>query len=103
MRANRLVAYLQSLKQDYELPEVSFVEEKDSVEDPVDAPVVDVSFSKSSPKWLQDQIDAGKEVYMKASTGGGMCFTCHQPNGQGLSGQFPPLPALIGFWETRKG
>ena len=36
-------------------------------------------------------MDAGKEVYMKAAAGGGMCFTCHQPNGEGMAGQFPPL------------
>ena len=30
-----------------------------------------------------------KEIYMKA---GGLCFTCHQPTGQGLAlGHFPPL------------
>lgn len=92
IRANRLVAYLQSLKQDYELPEVSFVEV------PVDEEVVavdvgeeSVTVSSTVPDWLQQQIDAGKEVYMKAAAGGGMCFTCHQPNGEGLAGQFPPL------------
>jgi len=92
VRANRLVAYLQALKQDYELPEVSFVDEEmeegtlvETSQDPVAA---DLS---SAPTWLQAQIDAGKEVYMKAASGGGMCFTCHQTNGQGLAGQFPPL------------
>ena len=34
--------------------------------------------STSAPKWLQEQIDAGKEVY-RAASGGGMCFTCHKP------------------------
>ena len=28
---------------------------------------------------------------MKAVLSGGLCFTCHQPNGLGLAGQFPPL------------
>ena len=36
-------------------------------------------------------MESGKEIYMKAAPGGGLCFTCHQPNGQGLAGQFPPL------------
>ena len=31
------------------------------------------------------QIEKGKQVYM------GLCFACHQPNGQGLTGAFPPL------------
>jgi len=92
IRADRLVAYLQSLKQDYELPEVAFVE-LPTEEEVVTEEVVDDSViaSTSVPTWLQQQIEAGKEVYMKAAAGGGMCFTCHQPNGEGLAGQFPPL------------
>ena len=89
IRADRLVAYLQSLKQDYELPEISFL--KTEEEDEVEAVVSVAEKSTDAPKWLQDQIDQGKEVYMKAATGGGMCFTCHQANGEGLVGQFPPL------------
>ena len=92
IRANRLVSYLQSLKQDYELPEVAFVEQ------PADKEIATQEIkdttaivSSSVPDWLQQQIDAGKEVYMKAAAGGGMCFTCHQPNGEGMAGQFPPL------------
>ena len=93
-RANRLVAYLESLKQDYELPEIAFSEADD--EDPNDVDVTVTSAdsndtSKSLPTWLAAQIDSGKEIYMKAAPGGGLCFTCHQPNGQGISGQFPPL------------
>ena len=92
VRANRLVAYLQALKQDYELPEVSFVETEDVSAEEEDVVSTDVStVSVSAPKWLQDQIDTGKEIYMKASPGGGMCFACHQQNGEGLAGQFPPL------------
>jgi cytochrome c oxidase cbb3-type subunit II len=91
VRSNRLVAYLQALKQDYELPEVSFIEsEDDSVVDEIAS--TDISVSNAGvPKWLQEQIDTGKEVYMKAGPGGGMCFACHQQNGEGLAGQFPPL------------
>ena len=93
-RANRLVAYLESLKQDYELPEIAFSETVD--EDLIDVDVTVASAdtndtSKSLPTWLGAQIDSGKEIYMKAAPGGGLCFTCHQPNGQGISGQFPPL------------
>jgi cytochrome c oxidase cbb3-type subunit II len=91
VRASRLVSYLQELKQDYELPEVSFVEvEEDVIEEEVVSTDISV-VSTGAPKWLQDQIDTGKEIYMKAAPGGGMCFTCHQQNGQGLAGQFPPL------------
>jgi cytochrome c oxidase cbb3-type subunit 2 len=92
IRAKRLVAYLQSLKQDYELPEVSFIEkEVEEGDQEVVAEVIDTDDSSKVPQWLQDQIDHGKEVYMKAATGGGMCFTCHQTNGEGIAGQFPPL------------
>ena len=91
VRSNRLVAYLMSLKQDYELPEVSFIESDDLSEEEDDFAPEALVKSTSAPKWLQEQIDAGKEVYMKAASGGGMCFTCHQANGEGLAGQFPPL------------
>ena len=91
VRANRLIAYLQSLKQDYELPEVSFVEDDEVVEETELTEEVASAQVSYAPKWLQDQNDAGKEVYMKAAAGGGMCFTCHQVNGKGLAGQFPPL------------
>jgi len=92
IRANRLVAYLQALKQDYELPEMSFIETEDVEADLDDtAEQTVVASNDAAPQWLQDQINAGKEVYMKAAVGGGMCFTCHQQNGEGLAGQFPPL------------
>jgi cytochrome c oxidase cbb3-type subunit 2 len=92
IRANRLVAYLQSLKQNYELPEVAFVElpaDEEVITEDISADTIVAS--TTVPTWLQQQMDAGKEVYMKAAAGGGMCFTCHQPNGEGLAGQFPPL------------
>ena len=92
IRANRLVAYLQSLKQNYELPEVAFVElPADEEVNTEDISADTIVASTTVPTWLQQQMDAGKEVYMKAAAGGGMCFTCHQPNGEGLAGQFPPL------------
>ena len=93
-RANRIVAYLESLKQDYELPEIAFSETDDEDLKDLDVTVASADTndtSKSLPTWLATQIESGKEIYMKAAPGGGLCFTCHQPNGQGISGQFPPL------------
>tara|TARA_X000000950_G_scaffold55092_1_gene65899 strand:- start:2322 stop:3461 length:1140 start_codon:yes stop_codon:yes gene_type:complete len=96
LRAERLVAYLQALKQNYELPEMAFVETEDELEDSsvlvseTDSST-DQNESAGAPSWLAEQISSGKEIYMKAAPGGGLCFTCHQPNGQGLAGQFPPL------------
>jgi mono/diheme cytochrome c family protein len=34
-----------------------------------------------------EKLARGKEVYMKPA----VCFTCHQPNGMGIPGAFPPL------------
>src|SRR4029450_10434843 len=31
------------------------------------------------------QIERGRQVYMQT------CFVCHQPNGEGIAGQIPPL------------
>jgi cytochrome c oxidase cbb3-type subunit 2 len=89
LRAQKIVSYLQSLGQNYELPEMAFVEVK---EDDHGEYHSDVNASAAAlPKWLSDQIASGKEIYMKAAPGGGMCFTCHQSTGLGLPGQFPPL------------
>lgn len=96
LRAERLAAYLQALKQNYELPEMAFVETEDELEDSsvlvseTDSST-DQNASAGAPSWLAEQISSGKEIYMKAAPGGGLCFSCHQPNGQGLAGQFPPL------------
>jgi cytochrome c oxidase cbb3-type subunit 2 len=94
LRANRIVSYLESLKQDYELPEMSFIETLDEEVTEV-VTLAEESTTKEDqvgvPTWLADQISSGKEIYMKAAPGGGLCFTCHQPNGQGITGQFPPL------------
>jgi cytochrome c oxidase cbb3-type subunit 2 len=77
-RANDLVSYLSSLKQDYELPEVKFPGggsangESGAVESGGGSQV----FAK------------GKKLYNTP----GACATCHQPNGQGLeTANFPPL------------
>jgi cytochrome c oxidase cbb3-type subunit 2 len=93
IQASRIVAYLQSLEQNYELPEVSFIEsdiEADELVETAGTQTIDKE-SSSLPSWLSDQINSGKEIYMKAAPGGGLCFTCHQPNGLGIAGQFPPL------------
>jgi cytochrome c oxidase cbb3-type subunit 2 len=94
LRANRIVSYLESLKQDYELPEMSFIETLDEEVTEV-VTLAEESTTKEDqvgvPTWLAEQISSGKEIYMKAAPGGGLCFTCHQPNGQGITGQFPPL------------
>ena len=97
-RAERLVAYLQALKQNYELPEMAYVETEDELTDSMQSEISsetdsanDENASSGAPTWLAEQISSGKEIYMKAAPGGGLCFTCHQANGQGLAGQFPPL------------
>lgn len=94
IRANRIVAYLKALKQDYELPEMAFVDDSSVLpEDDEEIVVATDSNDKTTslPVWLSDQIASGKEIYMKAAPGGGLCYTCHQANGEGLPGQFPPL------------
>jgi cytochrome c oxidase cbb3-type subunit 2 len=90
LRANKIVAYLQALGQNYKLPEMAFVESEEDVE-PLEQKDDNETNDKELPKWLSDQINSGKEIYMKAAPGGGLCFTCHQSNGLGLAGQFPPL------------
>ena len=93
IRANRVVAYLEALKQDYELPEIAFSEKTEEESSEVIESVVSASDENvtSFPTWLTAQMESGKEIYMKAAPGGGLCYTCHQPNGKGISGQFPPL------------
>lgn len=41
--------------------------------------------SPNSKPVAETQLDLGKQVYMKT------CFVCHQPNGQGVPNQIPPL------------
>ena len=56
VRAVRLVSYLQSLKQDYELPEMSFTETIDIAEEVVLATATDekddLTSDSSLPDWL---------------------------------------------------
>jgi cytochrome c oxidase cbb3-type subunit 2 len=91
VRANRVVAYLQALKQDYELPEMSFIEEE--VDEVADLEIIAQPESNSNqlPAWLEKQISSGREIYKKVGPGGGGCVTCHQPTGLGQPGVFPPL------------
>ncbi|MEJ6621214.1 MAG: cbb3-type cytochrome c oxidase subunit II [Opitutae bacterium] len=89
IRANRIVAYLQALHQNYELPEMSFIKEEE--DDDEIASVVSDSNDTKLPSWLAAQISSGKEIYNKIGPGGGGCVSCHQPTGLGLVGAFPPL------------
>jgi cytochrome c oxidase cbb3-type subunit 2 len=94
IRADRLVAYLEALKQDYELPEMAFIDTQDE-DDSEDVTLAEKSTTKEAtvgvPTWLADQIASGKEIYSQVTPGGGMCVACHLPNGLGQPGAFPPL------------
>ena len=95
LRANRIVSYLQSLHQNYQLPEIAFSdgeEEDETILSEVDTSTsISETNSSSLPTWLSQQITSGKEIYSKVSSGGGMCVACHLPNGKGQPGAFPPL------------
>ena len=93
LRAPGIVAYLQGLNQDYELPEMSFVEntESNSTENKGIPDWVHYPVSQKVLSDLSAQMSAGKEVYTKIGPGGGGCVTCHQPTGLGIPVAFPPL------------
>lgn len=96
LRANRIVAYLESLKQDYELPEIAFSESIDDPDLVSEATDINESATEDSdtafPTWLASQMDSGKDIYQKLAPGGGMCVTCHMPTGEGNKGSgIPPL------------
>ena len=98
VRARKIVTYLQSLKQDYELPEMAFVESKDEVAadgEDTNATASDANATTATaglPQWLEEQMEAGKKVYMSANPlEGGLCLTCHQPTGLGVAPVYPPL------------
>ena len=97
LRARKIVTYLQSLKQDYELPEMAFVETKEDThadEDDNASALAEANATAAVglPKWLEEQMEAGKKVYMSAnSLEGGLCLTCHQPTGLGVAPVYPPL------------
>ncbi|MAK47448.1 MAG: hypothetical protein CMI24_09445 [Opitutae bacterium] len=96
LRANRIVAYLESLKQDYELPEIAFSESIDDADLVAEATDTNESATEDSdtafPTWLASQMDSGKDIYQKLAPGGGMCVTCHMPTGLGnKTAGIPPL------------
>ncbi len=41
----------------------------------------------ATPKTLEEQLKSGKAIYLST------CAACHQPDGKGISGVFPPLAA----------
>ena len=77
-RANDLVSYLSSLKQDYELPEAQFP-----------------SNGSANNGGGEDGSGSASQVFAKGKklyNTPGACATCHQPNGMGLAtANFPPL------------
>ncbi len=82
--AKDLVAYLQGLRQDYELPEARFYPEEPSHHGHADDGHAKEPESNVDPKVLAK----GKKLYNTP----GACVTCHQPNGEGLApAHFPPL------------
>ena len=50
-----------------------------------EAQAVTAGAASAVPPALRTQYERGRQVY------GQTCFVCHQPNGQGVSGQIPPL------------
>ena len=90
LRANRLVAYLQELRQNYELPEMSFFERKEDSESGKVAEATE-AVPVSPRVLLAKQIDSGEKIYTNLGPGGGLCVTCHQASGLGIPGAFPPL------------
>ena len=59
-------------------PEGSGIQE---MPDDPNAKIATVNINKT----LEEKIKAGKDIYTKT------CFACHQANGEGISGAFPPL------------
>jgi nitrite reductase (NO-forming) len=49
------------------------------------AVAVAATAAKTGALTLNDQVNAGKALFT------GTCSTCHQPNGEGMAGVFPPL------------
>ncbi len=69
-------------------PEIK-VEEK-APEPPKAVEKVDLAAMPEADRnaWLMKK---GQEVYETGGSGGLACTTCHQPDGKGLAGTFPPL------------
>lgn len=55
--------------------------------EPLKAPAADAAKSSvvTAKPMAGSQMELGRQVYMST------CFVCHQPNGQGVAGQIPPL------------
>jgi len=52
---------------------------------PEDRPAVEgAGVQEDTRPWIDQWMDGGKRAYA-------VCAACHQPNGQGVAGQFPPL------------
>ena len=84
--AQDLVAYVLSLRQDYELPEAKFypVEESHNGGDHGN----DTHVSTMNPGIDPKIMAKGKKVFSRSPIG---CVLCHQPHGKGLPGVYPPL------------
>jgi cytochrome c oxidase cbb3-type subunit 2 len=78
-KANYLVNYLLSLKQDYSLPEAQIVSSADGVEG---------AAAEADPFAGNPVLSKGKKLFNTP----GACVTCHMANGQGNDiAKFPPL------------
>ena len=53
-----------------------------------DAPDLTAMSEADALAWL---MTAGENVYLTGGNGGAACVTCHQANGMGVAGAFPPL------------
>ena len=69
----------------YSGKEVDYVYLGDRAQPNMQAVATAAASAKTGELTLQEQIDAGKALFS------GTCSTCHQPEGQGMAGVFPPL------------
>lgn len=53
-----------------------------------DAPDLTTMSEADAKAWLMTE---GENVYLTGGDGGAACVTCHQANGMGVAGAFPPL------------
>jgi nitrite reductase (NO-forming)/hydroxylamine reductase len=60
-------------------------DEAKPVPDPATDPAVAVHAAEAASRTLEERVAAGQQVYTTH------CVACHQANGQGLAGAFPPL------------
>ena len=69
----------------YSGKEVDYVYLGDRAQPNMQAVATAAASAKTGELTVQEQIDAGKALFA------GTCSTCHQPEGQGMEGVFPPL------------